>query len=74
MQRSIVDMGMKKVHLSFGKQLYDVTIQVYWYVSSSYVYNSHFFACIGTLMKCSALKLYAIAVNGGIRGIYNGKS
>ena len=32
------------------------------------------FACIGTLMKCSALKLFVIAVYGGIRGIYNGKS
>ena len=30
MQRSIVDMGMKKVHLYFDKQLYDVTIQVFW--------------------------------------------
>ena len=25
-------------------------------------------------MKCSALEFYAIAVYGGIRGIYNGKS
>ena len=29
-QRSIVDMGMKKVHLCFDKQLYDVTIQEFW--------------------------------------------
>ena len=30
MQRSIVDMGMKNVHLCLDKQLYDVTIQVFW--------------------------------------------
>ena len=29
------------------------------------------FGCIGTLMKCSAWEFYAIAVYGGIRGIYN---
>ena len=28
MQISIVDMGMKRVHLCFDNQLYDVTIQV----------------------------------------------
>ena len=32
------------------------------------------FACIGTLMKCLALEFYVIAVYGGMRGAYNGKS
>ena len=32
------------------------------------------FACIGTLMKYTALEFSVIAVYEGIRGIYNGKS
>ena len=67
MQRSIVDIGMK----CFDKQLYDVTKQVCWYVSSSYAYNSRFLPALKfeTLMKSSAMEFYVIAVDGGIRGI-----
>ena len=79
----IIDIGMKKVHLCFDKQLYDMTIQVCWnqprkfqniVVNPARMYIIVIFTCIGTLMKCSALAFYVIAVYGGIRGIYNGKS
>ena len=83
MLRSIVGMGMKKAHLCFDKQLYDVTIQVCWNQPRKFqnilVFQArmHFiviFAYFGTLMKCSALDFCAIAVYGGIRVIYIGKS
>ena len=82
MQRSIVDKGMKKVCLCFIKQLYDGMIQVCWnqprkfqnIVHPARMYIIVIFACIGTLMKCSAWEFYVIAVYGGIGGIYNGKS
>ena len=70
-------------NLCCDKQLYDVTIQVCWnqprkfqniVVYSPRMYIIVIFACIGTLMKCSAFELYVIAVYGGIRVIYNGKS
>ena len=77
-------MGMKKIHLCFDKQLYDVTMQdVCWnqprtfqniVVYPAYMFITTIFACIGTLMECPALEFYIIAVYGGIRGIYNGKS
>ena len=74
MQRSIVDMGMNKVHLRL--QLYDVTIQVCWnqprkfqniVVYPARIYIVVIFACVGTLMKCSAMDLYVIAAYGGIK-------
>ena len=84
MQRSIVDMGMKKIHLCFDKQLYNVTIHdVCWnqprkfqniVVHPARMYIIIIFACIGILMECPALEFYVFAVYGGIRGIYNGKS
>ena len=83
MQKSIVDTVMKKVHLCFDKQLYDVTIQVCRnqprmfqniVVHPAHMYITVIFACIGTLMKCLALEFYGIAVYGEIRSIYNGKS
>ena len=43
-------------------------------VHPAHMYIIVIFACIGTLMKCSACDIYVIAVYGGIRGIYNGKS
>ena len=82
MQRSIDDMGMRKLHLCFDKQLYDVTIQVCWNQPRKFqnivapparMYIKVIFACIGPLLKCSAFEFYVIAVYGGIRGIYNGK-
>ena len=83
MQRLIVDMGMKKIHLCFDKQLYKVTIQgVCWnkprkcqniVVHPALIYLV-IFTCIGTLIECSALEFYFIAVYGGKRGIYKGKS
>ena len=72
--------GMKKVHLCFDKQLYDGMIQVCWnqprkfqniVVHPARMYIIVSFACIGTLMKCSAWEFYVIVVYGGIRGIYN---
>ena len=78
MQRSIVDIGVKNVHLCFDKQLYDVTIQVCWnqpgkfqniVVHPARMYIIVIFAYIGTLMNCSAFEFYVIAVYGGIRGI-----
>ena len=83
MQRSIDDMEMKKLHLCFDKQLYDATIQVCLsqpiklqniVIHPARMYIKVIFACIGALMKCSALEFYGIAVSGVIRGIYNGKS
>ena len=78
MQRSIVDMGMKTAHLCFGKQMYDWTIQVCWnqprqfqnIVHPARMYIIVIFACIGTLMKCSAWEVYVIAVYGEIRGTW----
>ena len=68
MQRSIVDMGMKKIHLScFDKQLYDVTIEVCWNQSRKFqnivvhpacMYIIVIFAGIGTIIKCSALEQF----------------
>ena len=75
MHRSIVDMGMKKVNLCFDKQLYDGMIQVCWnQPRKSIQLVIVIFACIGTLMECSAWDFYVIVVYGGVRGIYNGKS
>ena len=66
MQRTIVDMGMKTAHICFGKQLYDMTIQVCWnqprqfqnIVYPARMYIIAIFACIGTLMKCSVWEVY----------------
>ena len=69
MQRSIVDMGMKKrfIYACFDKQLYDVTIQVCWnqprkfkniVVHPARMYIIVIFACIGTVIKCSALEQF----------------
>ena len=65
MQRSMVDMGMEKVHLCMDMQLYVVTKQVCWnqprrfrniivHPGGMHIIQS-FLGCIGTLMKGSAL-------------------
>ena len=84
MQRSMVDMGMEKVHLCMDMQLYVVTKQVCWnqprkfqnivvHPGGMHIIQS-FLGCIGTLMKGSALEFYVTAAYGGITGIFNGKS
>ena len=67
MQELIVDMKKKFICACFEKQLYDVTIQVCWNQPGKFqniVVHPAVFACIGTLMKCSALEFYVIAVSG----------
>ena len=84
MQKSMVDMGMEKVHLCMDMQLYVVTKQVCWnqprkfqnivvHPGCMHIIQS-FLGCIGTLMRGSALEFYVNAAFGGIIGIFNGKS
>ena len=84
MQRSMVDMGMEKVHLCMDMQLYMVTKQVCWnqprrfqniivHPGGMHIIQS-FLGCIGTLMKGSAQEFYISAAYGGIPCIFNGKS
>ena len=70
------------VHLCFDKQLYNGMIQVCWnqprkfqnIVVLARKYIIVVCVCIGSLMKCLAWERYVIAVYGGLRDIYNGKS
>ena len=79
MQESLVDMGMKKVHLSMDMQLYEVTKQICWYHSVQFqnviahpggmhIIQS-FISCIGKLMKYSGLEVYVGAAYGGLTGM-----
>ena len=55
------------IYACFDKQLYDVTIQVAGtslVVHPARMYIIVIFACIGTIMNCSALEFYVIAVYG----------
>ncbi|MCG7883058.1 MAG: hypothetical protein JAY96_15870 [Candidatus Thiodiazotropha endolucinida] len=84
MQRSMVDMGMEKVHLCMDMQLYAVTKQVCWNQPKKYqnvvvhpggmkIIQS-FLGRVGTLMKGSGLEWYITKAYGGLTGIFNGKS
>ncbi|KAL5020004.1 hypothetical protein ScPMuIL_002896 [Solemya velum] len=84
MQKTLVDMGMKKIHLCMDMQLYVVTKQVCWsqptqfqnvvlHPGGMHVVQS-FLSCIGKLMNGSGLEAYVSAAYGGLTGIFNGKS
>ena len=78
MQRSLVDMGMKYVHISIDMQLFAVTKQVCWYQPMQFknvvvhpggmhVIQS-FVGCIAKLMKSSGLEVYVAAAYAGLTG------
>ena len=84
LQSSLVDMGMKYVHVCIDMQLFVVTKQVCWYQPNQF-HNiiahpggmhiiQSFVSCIAKLMKGSALEVYVAAAYGGLKGIFNGKS
>ena len=84
MQKSLVDMGMKYVHLSMDMQLFVVTKQVCWHQPEEFsnvivhpggmhIIQS-FVGCITKLMNGSGLRQYIAAAYGGLTGIFNGKS
>ena len=84
MQKSLVDIGMEKVHLCMDMQLFVITKQVCWnqpiqfhnviiHPGGMHIIQS-FISCIAKLMKGSALESYVAAAYGGLRCIFNGKS
>ena len=75
MQQSLVDMGMKDVHLSMDMQLFAVTKQVCWnqptqfknaiiHPGGMHIIQS-FIGCIAKLMKGSGLEVYMLPLHMG---------